>query len=409
MKHVHSLSLSLFAIALFTAAAVEAQSLSPKLRLPVELYDYTLVRTFAGPQRLRLGYSGCAPSCCVGPRPIGWVPQERPVRVADHIATLGRVLFYDRRLSRNRKISCASCHQQSHAFADPRRLSRGFLGGKTRRNSIALVNVGGNAGAFFWDGRAKTLEQMVLMPIQDPVEMGMELGALVARLRGDRDYRILFRRAFGDVAVTPPRIATALAGFVRALGSFRSKFDLGLRLSTSPGGAPFNFTAAENRGKRIFRSSCATCHTITKNWSTMPLFQNYQYANNGLDRGRKRDDPGREGVTRKRADRSKFRMPSLRNIELTAPYMHDGRFRTLEQVVAFYANRVRSSETLDKRMLSDHSSGHGRALVSAPPGIPLTGRDRADLVAFLKTLTDKEFVKDPRFSDPFVRHRGVRK
>jgi cytochrome c peroxidase len=408
MKYVHSLSLSLFAIALSTAAAAQAQSLSPKLRLPVELYDYTFVRTFEGPQRLRVRYGGYV-GCCIAPGPPGPIPQKTQVPSNDHVATLGRVLFYDRRLSRNRKVSCASCHQQSHAFADPRRLSRGFLGGRTGRNSIALVNVGGNAGEFFWDGRAKTLEQMVLMPIQDPVEMGMELDALVTRLRGDHDYRILFRRAFGDVAVTPPRIATALAGFVRALGSFRSKFDLGLRLAKSPDGAFSNFTASENRGKRIFRGSCATCHTIAKTWSTMALFQNYQYANNGLDRGRKRDDPGREGVTRKRADRSKFRMPSLRNIELTAPYMHDGRFRTLKQVVAFYANRVRISETLDKRMRSDTSANYVRALVSAPAGIPLTGRDRGDLVAFLKTLTDHEFAKDPRFADPFVRHSGRKK
>lgn len=288
---------------------------------------------------------------------------------------------------------------------------------------MPIANLAFHTGGFFWDGRSTTLEEMVLRPIQDPVEMGLDLPTLIERLRAEPGYPDLFRRAFGDPAIDGDRIARALARFVRAIVSVGSRYDDGLALVQDPRQDFPEFTASENRGKQLFfgaggwSRSCAACHVASQ---TLPCGQRSEVPadlqsevcrNNGLDRGNDRDDPGRGGVTHLSEDRGGFRAASLRNIELTAPYMHDGRFATLDDVVKFYASGVRSHPDLDPCM----RVGSDRDTVVPPPilepltiaahgdgrGFPMSKRDRDDLVAFLKTLTDHELLRDPRFSNPF--------
>jgi cytochrome c peroxidase len=269
------------------------------------------------------------------------------------------------------------------------------------------------AGRFFWDDRVQVLEEMVLRPIQDPVEMGLDLRELERRVASEADYRPLFRQAFGDEQVSPERIGRALATFVRALVSRSSRFDWAPAAS-SPSRSGFStFSPEENRGIRLFFDACATCHLRESRLSycgscvksglhdeAAPALTNI-----GLDLGAKNDDPGLGGITGKKEDRGRFRAPTLRNIELTAPYMHDGRFATLEEVLRFYASGVRPHPGLDPRF-------EPRGGASWPPpmlaheqprlGLALEPRDQADLIAFLKTLTDRTFTNDPRFADPFV-------
>jgi cytochrome c peroxidase len=386
-------------------AVLPAQDRQPRFVLPEVPYDYAPV--------LAPGLGALFPFLERNEPP----PVERDRRNA--IAALGRVLFYEPKLSRNGSRSCASCHQQARGLADGTARSRGFHGRPTRRNAMAIVNLGLREGGFFWDARASSLEQMVLMPIEDPIEMGLRLDELAVRLRADPGYPPLFERAFGDARIDIVRVAAALAGFVRSIASFRSRYDEGLAAAGRIDADFPNFTPAENRGKRLFfgAGSCAVCHAASPagcGASTDPLLSPYSsLRNNGLDRGRAGDDPGRAGVTGEPSDLGRFRNPSLRNIELTAPYMHDGRLATLEQVVQFYSDRVREHPNLDARLRrprgtdvaarSPTGDGAWRSLSSTAVGTLMASRQRADLVAFLKTLTDWPLVRDPRFADPFVR------
>jgi cytochrome c peroxidase len=310
-------------------------------------------------------------------------PPDNPI--TDDGATLGRVLFYDRGLSRNSRVSCASCHLQSRGFADGVRFSVGFEGGRTRRNAMTLTDARFyRRGRFFWDERAGTLEAQVLMPFLDPVEMGLDPNDLVARVALTPFYRPLFRAAFGDTKVTPDRISRALAQFIRSLVSYRSRYDVG-RAQVARDSERFpNFTDQENLGRALFlgRGRCVFCHTSDTFASFIPR-------NNGLDDAS--TDEGVGAVTGQPADRRSFKAPSLRNIALTAPYMHDGRFETLEQVVDFYSSGIKNDETLDAVL---------RAFAQ-PRQLNLTADEKAALVAFLHTLTDFEMAVDPRFSDPF--------
>lgn len=299
-------------------------------------------------------------------------------------ATLGRVLFYDKRLSTNQTVSCASCHQQSHGFSDPRKLSVGFNGGLTGRNSMGLSNARWyQRRHFFWDERANTLEDQVLQPIQNATEMGMTLEALTNRLAGENFYTNLFLRTYGSPAITPDRISRALAQFVRSIISTKSKYDTGVSNNFA------NFTAQENLGRQIFlgqvgNATCAACHG-TDNFVPGPALNN-----NGLEFPF--TDLGVGGITGVAADNGKFKVPSLRNIELTAPYMHDGRFATLEEVVEFY-----NSGVVDNPNLSPPLRGPGGGVRR----LNLTPQQKAALVAFLKTLTDPNVAIDPKWSDPF--------
>lgn len=302
-------------------------------------------------------------------------------------ATLGRVLFYDKRLSTNQTISCSSCHQQAHGFSDPRQFSVGFNGGLTGRNSMGLSHARWyQRRHFFWDERANTLEDQVLQPIQNSVEMGMTLDALTNRLAAEPYYTNLFAKTFGSPAVTSDRISRALAQFVRSIVSVQSKYDTGVSNNFA------NFTPLENQGRQIFNGpgGCAACHG-TDNFVPGPALNN-----NGLEFPFV--DLGVGGITGNPADNGKFKVPSLRNIELTAPYMHDGRFTNLEQVVEFYNSGVVDNPNLSPPLRVPTGPGQ-------PPGPPrrlnLTPQQKAALVAFLKTLTDPNLATDEKYSDPF--------
>ncbi|MBL0334920.1 MAG: c-type cytochrome [Chitinophagaceae bacterium] len=313
-------------------------------------------------------------------------------QITDNGATLGRVLFYDKNLSFNNTISCASCHKQANAFSDTGRLSIGFNGGLTGRNSMGLTDAKYYpAGSFFWDQRAATLEIQTLMPVQDHTEMGMTLAGLETKLRGLTYYPSLFTKAFGDANITSDRVSLALAQFVRSIISYQSKYDAGRgTLPAAPAPAPNtpfpNFTAQENRGKEIFLTGiggCAACHGSE-------TFTAPQEKNNGLDAVTV--DRGFGAVANNTNKDATFKSTSLRNVELTAPFMHDGRFRTLEEVVEHYNSGVQNHPNLSPQLRLPN--GNVRLM-------NVSVADRAALVAFLKTLTDQAMITDVKYSNPF--------
>lgn len=320
----------------------------------------------------------------VGMQSFDNTPASNPI--TDNGATLGRVLFYDKILSANNTTSCASCHKQANSFADTSQFSIGFAKGKTTRNAMTLVNAKYYPpGSFFWDQRAATLEEQVLMPIQNQVEMGLTLDVVESRLAQKDYYKILFKRAFGDTTITRGKISLALAQFVRSLVSFQSKYDAGLVIPQDQNGGFGNFTTQENNGKHLFQNHCGRCHGTALQIAT-------QARNNGLDLVY--TDNGVGGITKDAADNGKFKTPSLRNVAVTAPYMHDGRYATLEQVVAFYSDSVRGNSNLDKSLGTPPPN-------SQPLRLNLTQAQKDEIVAFLKTLTDNQFLTDVKYSNPF--------
>ena len=308
--------------------------------------------------------------------------------VSDEGATLGRVLFYDRALSRNRSVACGSCHSPTAGFADVAVLSQGFAGGTTRRHAMGISNARYyRSGKFFWDERAATLEAQVLMPIQDAVEMGMTLDELVSRVQGEPYYPALFRAAFGDGAVSVDRISLALAQFVRSMVSYRSRYDEG-RALVSSNNQPFpSFSEEENVGRQLFfsgRTGCSSCHGGD-------AFIAPGARNNGLDLAT--TDAGVGGVTGQARDNGRFKVPSLRNVALRAPYMHDGRFATLEEVVEHYNSGVQNHPNLDNPLRQN----------GQPRRLNFSDAEKAAMLAFLRTLSDLQMAVDPKFSDPFRR------
>lgn len=305
-------------------------------------------------------------------------PLNNPV--SDAGATLGRVLFYDTRLSANNTTSCASCHQQAKGFSDDAVLSEGFQGGLTRRHSMGLANARFYPnGRFFWDERAATLEEQVLQPIQDSVEMGMDLTTLIGLLNSTEEYPVLFREAFGSSDISQEKISFALAQFVRAMVSYQSKFDAGVNIGWD------NLSDAEYAGLRRFLSMCGGCH--------QGVLQNGRRAmNNGLDDISTDVDRGLGEVTGLASDDGKFKVPSLRNVAVTAPYMHDGRFQTLQQVIDHYMTGIANHENLDPRLQTN----------GQPSRFPLSQKQKDELIAFLHTLTDEALLTDEKFSDPFI-------
>lgn len=361
------------------------------LDLPIVPYDYAgieLPAHFQRPEVLALDNT----------------PADNPL--SNDGATLGRVLFYDRHLSANDTIACASCHRQENGFSDPAEFSEGFEGGLTGRNSMSLANSRFyENGRFFWDERAATLEDQVLMPIQDQVEMGLTLDELVAKVAAQPYYPPLFQRAFGDPEVTSERIAAALAQFVRSMVSYRSRFDEGLAQVGDIAVAFPNFTDAENLGKSLFldeRGGCAACHLGNpppppggpdRPLANQAVFFVLGPVNNGLDSDAVATDPGVGGHTGDPDDQAAFKSSSLRNIELTAPYMHDGRHTDLVKVIEFYSFGVQPHSNLDRRLRLPGSS--------EPRRLNLDNGEIAALVAFLRTLTDGPFISDPIYADPF--------
>jgi cytochrome c peroxidase len=309
-------------------------------------------------------------------------PRHNPV--TDQGATLGRVLFYDTRLSANNTTACGSCHLQGRAFSHSERFNKGFDGKLLDRNAMSLVNVRFYPRArFFWDERAGSLEAQTLMPIQSKTEMGHDLTRLVQALAADSRYPDLFEKAFGDRQITSERLSRALAQFLRSLVSYQSKYDEGRAQARSVRDDFKNFTAQENRGKRLFLRACATCH--------LPRGQDAHFImlrplNNGLDADHAKGDGGVGDITLNGFELGRFKSPSLRNVELTAPYMHDGRFKALEEVIDHYSRNVKRHPNVDRRVLRRRDFSES---------------ERAALVAFLKTLTDHKFITDPKFSDPF--------
>jgi cytochrome c peroxidase len=310
--------------------------------------------------------------------PMPDLPRDNPLLVER--VDLGKKLFFDKHLSINNRQSCADCHRPEKGFADSRKLARGAEGDFGNRNSMALVNLAWKKD-FFWDGRAVSLREQVLQPIQNPIEMHQSLPNLVLKLPSEPDdYPALFAAAFGSPDITAEKISLALENYLLTLTSFNAKFDHVLA-------GMDKFTPEEKRGFELFSTEydprrgqfgadCFHCHGG-------PLFQSQGFANNGLDAALA--DFGRAKVTGKASDRGKFSVPSLRNVALTAPYMHDGRFQTLEEVVEHYCSGVVRSETLDPN-LAKHPDG----------GVPLTTEDKSALVAFLKTLTDQQYATAAR-------------
>lgn len=314
-------------------------------------------------------------------------PANNPV--TNDGATLGRVLFHDVNLSLNRTVSCASCHIQANSFSDPLVLSKGFNNGNTGRHSMSLINARYyNNGRFFWDERAVNLEDQVLRPIQDQVEMGLTLDTLLSRIQSRAFYPVLFKKAFGSEDISTDKIAKALAQYVRSIISYQSKFDAGRALVQDINDPFPNFSTVENQGKQIFFGpigNCAPCHGTE-------AFIAPGARNNGLDADNS-IDKGVGGVTGVAAGEGLFKTPSLKNIALTAPYMHDGRFATLEQVIEHYSSGVKDNPNL---------SGPLRTPNNTVRLANFTQAQKNALLAFLNTLTDNTILSDPKFSNPFT-------
>ena len=337
---------------------------------------------------LALALAGCSPVADPDPqRPVpgSAAPGNFPAmvyglekNVPDAAAfELGRQLFYEPRLSSDGTVSCGSCHQSFAAFAHSgHRLSHGVGGQLGTRNAPALQNLRWRQ-ALMADGGVLSLELQPLAPLESPVELNLPLTDALARLNADAGYRQRFAAIYGPGPIDTPRFLRALAQFTAALTSSNSRYDHYVRHEA--GGT---LTASELSGRALFAAKCGGCHATD-------LFTDESYRNNGLDRSFPRDS-GRAHITARAADVGCFRVPSLRNVARTAPYMHDGRFETLPQVLAHYDHGVQPSPTLDPRLRPP----------GGPLGIPLTAPEQADLLAFLNTLTDDAFLTDPRLAAP---------
>jgi len=321
--------------------------------------------------------------------------------VSDNRATLGRVLFYDTSLSKNGTVSCASCHKQELAFADNAKFSKGFEGKVTERNSIALGSVVAFAAyygsstsgglPFFWDERASSASEQSLMSLTNSIEMGMTRSGLVEVVKSKEHYRILFETAFADGEITEERILLSLESYVDGIGSYESKMDKAMTRHTS--GNSINasidrdfslFTAKENRGKTLFLTNCGTCHG--RELARPGLAS----ANNGLDMIY--SDKGVGALYGSSYMDGVFKVPALRNVAVTSPYMHDGRFETLEEVLDFYSSNVQNHKNLNPFLKNENDS---------PKKFNFSQNDKEDIIAFLGTLTDYEMMSHVKYSDPF--------
>ncbi len=286
---------------------------------------------------------------------------------------LGRALFYDPILSRDSSVSCAFCHQRIAAFAHiDHKLSHGINGLIGKRNVPALQNLIWNQ-SFMWDGGINHLELQPLAPMQNPLEMADSLRLVILKLQHSPAYQKMFTAAFRDSTVTTARIMKSLAQFLGLLISADSRYDRYMRQEDT-------LSAQERSGLQLFRARCAACHEGQ-------LFTDNKFHYTGLPIDTALRDVGRFAITGQDSDLLKFRTPSLRNVEMTYPYMHDGRFKTLQQVLDFYA--------------AGHFEGHYDHKMDKTSG--LSPKNKADLLAFLKTLTDKTFLYDRRFADPNYR------
>lgn len=334
---------------------------------------------------LSIGISWLAGSCNKFDRtePLDYVsleiPDGFPAPVQDFSGNrfsregieLGRRLFYDGILSKDGNFPCSSCHQQIAGFGTYEHdRSHGYNNSHTLRNAPVLFNLAW-ADKFHWDGAFATLHDEAAQPITDPIEMAENFNDVIEKLKSHGGYRHMFRRVFGTYDIRPAHIQAALEQFTATLISANSKYDRFRR-------GEINYTSDELAGYEIYKQNCATCHPE-------PLFTDYSYRNIGLPVDPFLNDYGRMRITGLSSDSVKFKVPTLRNVDISSNYMHDGRFNTVQQVLNHYSTGVQQSPTLDPLMGS---------------GISLTPTESNQLVRFLRTLTDSSFLKDPKFAKP---------
>ncbi|MCC7246094.1 MAG: c-type cytochrome [Saprospiraceae bacterium] len=327
-----------------------------------------------------------------------------PCAIDDAKASLGRVLFYDKNLSKDRSVSCASCHKQEYAFSDNVAFSKGVEGKTGARNSMALANVaqfgghyagtGTNKPFLLWDNRSNNVPDQATQAFTNPIEMNISLEEVMQRVQEQPYYKHLFKDVYGNSDMTKEQMLAAIGEFVKAIGSSHSKLDKSLEstkgnmnsiaVTTSYFDPPVNplLDPNEVEGQKLFVANCTSCH------SPIRAFQTVFEACNGLDMNYA--DKGKSAITHNPAHEGVFKSPSLRNIALTAPYMHDGRFKTLEEVVEFYSTGV-----------NNHPNLHPNMVINGQIKRNFTSTQKQQLVAFLKTMTDDFVVSDPRFSSPF--------
>lgn len=306
--------------------------------------------------------------------PKGWPKPRYDVSknpITEKGFELGRKLFFDPLLSKDSTVSCASCHLQFTGYTHTdHAVSHGIYGRKGTRNTLALSNLAWSEN-FLWDGGVNNIEVQPLSPIENPAEMDNTLANVVKRLNGSADYRKLFDRAFPKHdTITGQQVLKALTQFMLSLQSYNSKYDKVMR--KEPGAA---FTAYEAQGLAVFRQHCASCHSE-------PLFTNNGFENNGLPTDTALNDTGRMKITGRSDDSLKFKVPSLRNVEVSYPYMHDGRYKSLQMVLFHYTGNISKSKTLAPQL--------------AKP-LDISEKEKGTLVAFLKTLTDETFLRNPNF------------
>ncbi len=321
------------------------------------------------------------------------------------LATLGRVLFYDVNLSKDRSVSCASCHKQELAFADDVPFSKGIENRETSRNSLALGSVfnfreyyGPSRVPFFWDNRVETVEEQSEQTLANENEMGMEMHTVVARVKEFSYYGPLFKQAFGSAEVNSEKVLAAVSEFVNTIGSYNSLYDQALDDLYAEKG--FSYTqyleqdlaklnAQENAGKNIYLSNCASCHG---NINGLP---GQVAANNGLDMDYL--DKGIGDLNNDASQIGMFKVPTLRNIELTGPYMHDGRFATLEEVVEHYSNGIQDHPNLNNELKVYSYDTYDYE----PVKMNFSNTDKENLLAFLRTFTDEGMLSKQIYADPF--------
>lgn len=313
------------------------------------------------------------------------IPTDNPLTIEG--VKLGRELFYDPILSKDFTVSCASCHQQKFAFSDTAQFSKGVNNLKGKRHSMSLHNVLWQKD-FFWDGRATSLENQVHFPLADKTEMNLPIEEAIARLNSSDKYKKLFKEAFGEQQISLSLLEKAIAQFERTLNSTNSRYDQYLQGKTM-------FTEQEIRGKELFFThpipennvrggNCGDCHTIFSTFT-------FDFRNTGLDSIT--TDYGRASVTNSSLDEAKFKTPSLRNIALSAPYMHDGRLKTLDDVLNHYNEHIKNHTNLDPLISVASNNKNGKTL-------GLTNQEKKDIIAFLHTLTDSSFITNPLLSKP---------
>lgn len=313
--------------------------------------------------------------------------------------TLGRVLFYDKDLSKDHSVSCASCHDQKLGFADNKAFSVGVSNNKTDRNSLGL-GAFNNFQAhyddpsvdarFFWDERANSLEEQMAETIPNEKEMGLSLDEMEQRVAQKEYYKILYQKAFGNKEIDHHNLREAIAVFVNSITVDQTPFNEGLRANRSLETDFENFTVEENRGKQLFVAQCSSCHGVSLTAGTSFFVESKAVANNGLEM--QYTDNGMGNISNLPEHDGVFKVPGLKNIALTAPYMHDGRFATLEEVIDFYSNGIQPHANLDE-LLKD---ADGQALK-----MNFSEEDKAALMAFMNTLTDESAKTEVKWSDPF--------